>query len=132
MIDEVTRKLSLSGIKKVGILGTPSTLNSKLYQKALSKRRIESIIPNNKQQKILDKIIRNVLAGETKKKDIKRLINIADSLRFQGAEGILLGCTELPLIFPSEYSSPVYNSVEILSMVLLRKYYESNTIKKNL
>lgn len=124
MIDEVVKKVKQSKIRKVGILGTSSTINSKLYQKALAEYKIESVIPNNKQQIMLDKIIRNVLAGEIKEKYKKQLIVIADSLKLQGVKGIVLGCTELPLIFPSEYLTSVYNSVEILSMALLRKYYE--------
>lgn len=124
MIHEVAQKVKQSKIKKVGILGTPSAINSGLYQKALTKYKIESVIPNNKQQILLDKIIRNVLAGKIKEKDKKQLIGIADSLRLQGVKGIVLGCTELPLIFPSEYPTHVYNSVAILSMALLRKYYE--------
>ncbi len=124
MIDEAVEKINQSKTKKVGILGTSSAINSKLYQKALYKYKIEFIIPNNKQQEVLDKIIRNVLAGKIERKNRKQLMSIADSLRFQGAGGIVLGCTELPLIFPLEYPILVYNSVEILSMALLRKYYE--------
>jgi aspartate racemase len=124
MIDEVVKKVKQSKIKKVGILGTPSTINSKLYQKALFKYKIESIVPNNRQQILLDKIIRNVLAGKIREKDKKQLINIADSLKLRGAKGIVLGCTELPLIFPPDYLALVYNSVAVLSMALLRKYYE--------
>jgi aspartate racemase len=124
MIDEVVKKVRQSKIKKVGILGTPSTINSKLYQKALAEYKIESVIPNNKQQAILDRIIRNILAGKIKEKDKKQLIYIAESLRLLGVRGIVLGCTELPLIFSPDYSIPVYNSVAILSMALLRKYYE--------
>jgi aspartate racemase len=124
MINEVVKKVQQSRIKKVGILGTPSTINSKLYQNALDKYGIESVLPNNKQQLILDKIIRSILAGRINEKDKIQLVDIADSLKLLGAEGIVLGCTELPLIFPLDYSIPIYNSVAILSMALLRKYYE--------
>jgi len=124
IIDEVVENIMQSKIRKIGILGTPSTINSKLYQVVLNKYKIESVIPNSKQQGVLDKIIRNVLAGQINKKNIKQLISIADSLILQGANGIVLGCTELPLIFPSKYSVSVFNSIEILSMALLRKYYE--------
>ena len=128
MIDEVVKKVKKSRINKVGILGTPSTINSKLYQTALSKYKIESIVPDSEQQIILDKIIRNILGGKIMKKDRNSLIDIANSLKHQGAKGIVLGCTELPLIFPAKYTLPMYNSIKILSLTLLRKYYKSNTI----
>ena len=124
MIDEVAKQVKQSKTERIGILGTPSTINSRLYQIALSKYKIESIVPNKKQQTLLDKIIRNVLANKTQQIDLKQLISIADSLRFKGATGIVLGCTELPLIFPSSYPITVYSSTAILSRALLRKYYE--------
>jgi aspartate racemase len=124
MIDEVAKQVKQSKTERIGILGTPSTINSRLYQIALSKYKIESIIPNKKQQTLLDKIIRNVLANKIQQVDLKQLISIADSLRFKGANGIVLGCTELPLIFPSSYPITVYSSTAILSRALLRKYYE--------
>lgn len=80
------------------------------------------------QIKTLEQIIRNVLAGKLVKQDAGKLIEIADALKRRGAEGIILGCTELPLIFPKSYQLPVYNSVEILAMALLQKHYKQNTI----
>ncbi len=126
MIKEVTDRVENEGITKVGILGTPSTIKSELYQKALSKKGIESVIPSDGQIKILELVIRNVIAGKILRTDAKKLIHIANFLRKMGAEGIILGCTELPLVFPKKYSLPVYNSVEILSLELLRRYYQTN------
>jgi len=88
----------------------------------------DSFIPSKKKQSLIEKIIRNVLSGKLLKSDNKKLIVLANHLRKKGTKGILLGCTELPLIFPNKYSLPVYNSVEILAMALLQKYYKQNTI----
>ena len=124
MIDEVVGKVKNDRIVTVGILGTPSTLREKLYQKPLETNGINCIEPAEKHFAILEKIIRNVLAGTVSEKDRKQLGYIADDLRHRGAEAIILGCTELPLAFPLQYTAPVYNSVEILAMTLLRRYYE--------
>ena len=57
--------------------------------------------------------------------DKKQLIDITRSLQKKGAQGIILGCTELPLIFPKgQKGIKVYNSVEILARALLQKYYK--------
>jgi len=124
MIDEVVEIVNDSNHKTVGLLGTPSTIRYQLYQKALEANEISTIIPNTKQIKILERVIRNVLAGKLLKQDTQMLTKIADTLKEKGVEGIILGCTELPLVFPSRYSLPVYNSVEILALALLRRYYK--------
>ena len=130
MIYEVSFFVSKDKKKVVGIMGTPSTIKSGLYQSELARYNIQSVIPTSKELKILEKVIRNVLKGKVLKTDNKRLFNIANSLKKRGAEGIILGCTELPLLFPTKYSLPVYNSVEIFAISLLRKYYKSNRIEK--
>ncbi len=129
IVSEVVSSVTQSKVKKVGIIGTPSALRYKIYQTALKERGIESVIPIKSQISILEKIIRNVLKGKNNKGDQKQLISIANSLKKQGAQAIILGCTELPLVFPSNYHLPVYNSVEILAYALLRKYYGGNTIR---
>lgn len=83
-----------------------------------------SKIPGTKRQwTTLETIIRSVLAGKILESDVKKLKEIGDSLIAKGAEALILGCTELPLVFPKKCSLPVYNCVEILAMALLRKYY---------
>ncbi len=129
IVNEVVSSVTQSKVKKVGVIGTPSALRYEIYQKALRREGIESIVPTKNQIDILEKIIRNVLKGQKNKNNQKQLILIADSLKNQGAQAIILGCTELPLVFPSRYHLPVYNSVEILAQALLRKYYGGNTIR---
>lgn len=126
IIDEVTKRVVDSGINKVGLLGTPITIRSGLYQKKLSEKQIKVIKPTGKELSAIEKVIRNVLAGKLNNSDEGRLIAIADSLRRKGAEGIILGCTELPLIFPKDFSVPVFDSIEILAQALLQKFYETN------
>lgn len=71
--------------------------------------------------KILEQIIRNVIAGKNTRLDNLELIKIAKSLVNRGAEGIILGCTELPLIFPKKFEIPVFDSLEILARALLKR-----------
>ncbi|MCL5439207.1 MAG: amino acid racemase [Patescibacteria group bacterium] len=123
IIDEVNKTVGPK-IKKVGLLASPTTIKSYLYQNVLEKKRIEIITPSLIELEILEKIIRKVIRGKITKKDQITLRSIANSLKDRGAEGIILGCTELPLIFPPKFSLPVFNSVEILAMALLRKYYK--------
>lgn len=123
IIDETAKQVHLNGKRKVGLMGTPSTIRYSLYQIALSQYGVSVVVPSEKQIMIIEKVIRNVLKGKRDTKDRRSLTKIADNLILKGAEGIILGCTELPLVFPKRYSLPIYNSLEILAMALLKKYY---------
>lgn len=125
MIGETIKEVKNIGLKKVGLLATPSTIRSKLYQSGLKSFGIQAVIPSEKDLLVLEKVIRNVIKGEIIKSDTEKLLIIANSLNKKGGEGIILGCTELPLVFPEKYSLPVYNSVAITAMALLRNYYKN-------
>jgi len=124
MIDKVVEAVRKDKRKKIGIIGTPMTTKSKLYQNVLEKKGITVVVPTDTQLKTQEKIIRNVIAGKLLKSDTKKLRQIANSLQKKGAEGIILGCTEIPLVFPKKYALPVFNSVDILSLALLHNYYK--------
>ena len=126
MIDESVREIRNRRIKTLGILASPTTIKSKLYQNKLNKAKIKILIPSKKELQEISLIIGNVISGKTNGVSKKSLVRIADNLVKQGAEGILLGCTELPLVFSTKYQVSVFNSLEILSMALLNKYYQKS------
>lgn len=126
IIDEVTKKVAKVNIKKVGLLASPITIKSGLYQDKLYKSNIELIIPSKTQVLIVEGVIRNVLAGKIEDDDRQKLVLVAESLMNRDAQGIILGCTELPLIFPKEFSTPIFDSIEILARALLQEFYEKN------
>lgn len=120
IIDAVTKAVSSAKITRIGLLGTPVTISSGLYKNALAKQRIKVITPSKKERIIVENVIRNVLAGRASSVDSQRLMFVAESLRKKGAQGIILGCTELPLIFPKDFVIPVFDSIEILARALLK------------
>ena len=123
MVDAVCIAVKREGIARVGILATPSTIKIGLYQDALARFSIKVIFPNSTEIDEMEKIIRGVIAGKILIPDSERLKEIAESLRLMGAEGIILGCTEIALIFPKNFSLPVFGSIEILARALLSKHY---------
>lgn len=124
MPESVVLEVERNKLKTIGLMATPVTLKSRLYQELLDKAGIRTITPGKQDVNSMEKVIRNVLAGNSTKQDVSKLVNIALSLRKKGAEGIILGCTELPLIFPKDFNMPVFNSLEILAERLLRRYYK--------
>lgn len=117
MIEEVARAIKEN---VVGLLATPTMLKLGIYQRELNKQGIKVVLPNQKQKVILEKIIRKIVAGEKVGVELEK---IADTLVERGAKAIILGCTELPLVFPKNYKMSVYSSSEALARALLRNYY---------
>lgn len=121
IIDEVAERVRAGGFNKVGLLASPTTIASNLFDNRLSQLGINAVLPKDGEIEIVEKVIRKVLAGEQTGQDGKLLATVADSLIKNGAEGIILGCTELPLIFPRKFNKPVFDSLEILAEALLTR-----------
>lgn len=124
MIESTAEKVVMEGYEKIGLLATPTTFKSKLYQQALEKHPVKVITPTDDQTNKLGDIVQAILAGDFEKSP-KRLSAIADKLVDQGAEVVILGCTELPLVFPREYRIPVVSSLDVLADTLLGIYYRA-------
>ena len=98
--DTTGEEVSRIGLKKVGLLGTKFTMEENFYRaRLLEKYGIKTIIPSSSERELLQHIIFNELVAgiinEISKRKLKRII---DNLMMEGAEGIILGCTELPLL----------------------------------
>lgn len=129
IIDSVIKKVLDARITKVGLLGTPVTIKCKLYQKPLTENNIDIVLPSKREQLIIESIIRNILAGKNNSTDRQKLILAAKSLKQRGAQGIILGCTELPLIFPKNFPLAIFDSINILAEALLQKFFKNKAGK---
>jgi aspartate racemase len=104
IVEETCSAISKSGLKKVGLLGTKSTMTKGFYQKVGRRYGIEMVIPGEEDQnyvheKYMGELVYNQIKPETK----KRLIEIVTGMEVnEGIEGIVLGGTELPLILGQE------------------------------
>lgn len=103
--DAVGEEIKKIGLKKVALLGTKTTMEGGFFKERLKQKfDVESIIPNKKGREYLTDIILNELCkGVFLDETRKRIVAIIDELALEGAEGVILGCTELPmLIRPSD------------------------------
>lgn len=122
VIDEVTKQIKMHS--RVLLLASPTSLRMELYQRALSRLGISFVVPQEEDYEKLENIIRGVLEGSDRKNLMQQLIQIVDRYRREmHIDGIVLGCTELPLVFPDKYSIVSYSSLSILADVLLKRYY---------
>lgn len=124
-ISSVVDECNLKNYKKVGILASPILIKHSLYRKALHKLNIESILPTVGELKVTERMIRSVLAGNTDHKDKEKYINIINRMLTEGAQSIILGCTELPLAINYEaLGSLTINSDDILAQRIVDYYYQ--------
>jgi len=116
-IAEVTgEKIIQKGIRKVGLLGTKFTMEQDIYKGILKEKfNIDVVIPDENEREIVHEIIYNELCkgiiNEDSKEKYKKIIS---NLALRGAEGIILGCTEIPLLIKQEdVNIPVFDTTTI-------------------
>lgn len=105
-----------TGIKKVALLGTKFTMEKDFYTKILKEEYdLEISVPNNEDMDILHSIIYDELVKGVFKSESKEIcLDIIKKLEAQGAEGIILGCTELPMLIPdNEVATPTFDTTKI-------------------
>jgi aspartate racemase len=115
--DVVCREITARGFQRVGLLGTDWTMTGPVYAKALATRGLEHSIPDASMRERLHAAIFDELCqGVFKQETTALFLNAIDALRAKGAECVILGCTEIPLIVTSENSSlPVLDSTRLLA-----------------
>ncbi len=102
-------------MKKIALLGTKFTMEKDFYKNVLKDYDIDVIIPEDNDREIIHKIIYDELVlgkiYESSKSALKRIIKILED---KGAEGVILGCTELPLLIkPDDVDIPVFDTTRI-------------------
>jgi aspartate racemase len=100
IVDVTAEKIVEKGLKKVGLLGTKYTMQGEFYRKRLKEKfNIETIIPEPEEKIFIHSVIIDELTHEIIKQSSKEeYIKIIKNLISNGAEGIILGCTEIPLL----------------------------------
>ncbi len=99
MIDETAKEIRRIGLKKVGLLTTDGVIKSEVYTKTFSEYGIEEMHPDERNQKEVMNIIYNGIKAANYNIDTIRFKGVIEKLLEQGAECLVLGCTELPIAF---------------------------------
>jgi len=108
---EITKKQ----LSKIGLLGTRFTMEMDFYTKKLKESDIEPLVPLKADREFIHNAIMNELLKEEFKEETKaKFLSIINDLVDQGAQGIVLGCTEIPLLIKQKDTPlPVFNTLEI-------------------
>ena len=114
--DATGEKINKSGIRTVGLLGTKYTMEEAFYRDRLeTKYGLRVIIPNETERELVNSVIFDELcAGNINENSKEKFIKIIDHLVEEGAEGVILGCTEIPLLIKQEdVNVPVFDTMTI-------------------
>ncbi|MDD5949259.1 MAG: amino acid racemase [Lachnospiraceae bacterium] len=121
LLSETVREFQRQQVRKVGILATSGTITSRILQNALEKEGIAVCVPGRvQQQQVMEIIYDQIKAG--KPADVERFLEIGCQLKAQGAEKLLLGCTELSLLkrdFGPRLTKDYVDVLEILAQAVI-------------
>lgn len=113
--DATAEKLKEHNITKVALLGTKYTMTQAFYKERLIDAGIEVIVPDEQEVEVVNDIIyKELCLGIITQQSKERYLEIIDSLSKQGAQGVILGCTEIgSLIQQKDTSLLVFDITQI-------------------
>jgi len=115
LVDATGAEVKRAGIKKVGLIGTKFAMNKPYYREGLAKYGIKVVVPDEDDQKEVGRVIFEELAyGVLKDESRQNYLAIMERLKKNGAQGVILGCTEIPLLIKQEHTKiPVFDTTII-------------------
>ncbi len=111
--DAVGQNINSRGVKKVGLLGTKFTMEQAFLKGYLQdKYHLDIIIPDEDSRQVVHDIIyKELCLGDIKPESRNAYVKIIEEMGRQGARGIILGCTEIPLLVrPEDVSLPLFDT----------------------
>lgn len=129
--DVVCRELTEHGSKRVALLGTRWTMTGPVYEAALKKRGLERLIPDDRTRELLNTAIFDELClGIFNQTTTDLFVGAIDDLKSRGADSVILGCTEIPLIVtPANSPLPVFDSTRLLAKYAVQEAISERPIE---
>ena len=112
IIQATADSIVAAGLRSVGLLGTKFTMTEPFFRDGLERTGITALVPEpGDQQRVNDVIYQELCRGEIRPSSRQLFLEVIEGLRGRGAEGIVLGCTEIPLLVePKDCALPLFNT----------------------
>lgn len=126
--DATAKRIRARGLSRIGLLGTRFSMEEDFYRgRLIEKHGLEVLIPTEEEREIVHHVIYDELClGEIKQSSKERYVTIMDHLVNSGAEGIILGCTEIGLLIRDENSHvPLFDTTNIHAVAAVEYAIES-------
>ncbi len=113
--DATAKEIKRKDIQKVGLLGTKYTMEQDFYKSRIEENNIKVIVPSEKNRKEINKVIYTELClGKIVSQSREYYKRVIEELVQKGAQGIILGCTEIWLLIKQEnVSVPIFDTTHI-------------------
>ncbi|MFB9759818.1 aspartate/glutamate racemase family protein [Ectobacillus funiculus] len=116
---ETARFVQENNFRKVGLLATDGTIKTQLYQNSCQSYKIDVIEPDKEmQEKVMEGIY--AIKGGNLETGCLYLSTVADKLKESGAEAIIAGCTEVPLVLKSSENTCIIDPTEIAAKMVIK------------
>ena len=113
--DTAAKRVLEKRLRRVGLLGTRMTMEEDFYKERMKKFGIDVIVPEKEEMDFIDSVIfKELCIGKINASSREKFMEIIERLAENGAEGIILGCTEIPLLIRQEdVSVPIFDTTSI-------------------
>ena len=127
LIDVTAAEVSKKNIQRIGLLGTKYTMSEDFYRVGLEAHNLAVLVPCAEDQEIIHKIIvEELVRGKILPQSKSAYLNIIKKLKQQGAQGVILGCTEIPLLIKQhDCDIPVIDTATIHAQAALLQAIDS-------
>jgi aspartate racemase len=125
--DATATRINEAGIGRVGLLGTAFTMEQDFYKGRLARRfGLDVIVPkSDDRQTVHDVIYRELVRGEVRSESRARFRAVIDRLVADGAEAVILGCTEIMLLVqPADSPVPLFDTTTIHAEAAVLRAFE--------
>lgn len=118
IVDATAQKIKERKFTKVALLGTAITMQDGFYQAKMKQFGIEVIIPEKEEREFVhESIFKEICLGQLKLETKDRYLKLIERLVEKGSQGVILGCTEIPLIVQQKDTSiPLFDTTQIHAM----------------
>ena len=115
LLDAVGEAIEVRGLQTVGLLGTRFAMEKGFYQDALARRGITVLVPEADDRAFVNRVIyEELVAGQILDASRHGYVKIIDDLGRRGAQGVILGCTEIPLLVSEpDVGLPLFDTTTI-------------------
>jgi aspartate racemase len=126
----VATEAAACGYRKPAVTGTRWLVESSVYPDKLTARGLDYLLPNEEERHELNRIIMDELVyGTFKPESVAYFKQVIAQLKNEGADSVILGCTEIPLIISDENSPlPTLDSTRLLARAALRHAVGTNPV----
>lgn len=114
--DATAKHILAQGIQRVALLGTAFTMEQDFYKARLMEQGLEVLVPQDKDRVFIHRTIYDELClGQAKASSKQLFLKIIEDLKQQGAQGVILGCTEIVMLLPetTAHDLPLFDTTSI-------------------